>query len=132
MYHSDRLSGIREFVCIYRICSLTTSILIGIFICHKNEHNNFSHRRRIPLPHHVQFKKTLLVNEKLQIRNRAAKSRLNTFIKKVHAAKSKEDGELALKDAVSLIDSTAHKGIIKKETAARKKSRLFKFVAGLK
>ncbi|MDP2981711.1 MAG: 30S ribosomal protein S20 [Candidatus Latescibacter sp.] len=84
------------------------------------------------MPHHIQFKKTLLQNEKLQLRNRAAKSRLNTIVKKVHAAQSKEDGEKALRDAVSLIDSTAHKGIIKKETAARKKSRLSKFVAGLK
>ena len=84
------------------------------------------------MPHHTQFKKTLLVNEKLQLRNHAAKSRLNTSIKKVRAAQSKEDGEKALKDAISLIDSTTHKGIIKKETAARKKSRLSKFVAGLK
>jgi small subunit ribosomal protein S20 len=84
------------------------------------------------LPHHIQFKKSLITNEKLQLRNRAAKSKLNTFIKKVNAAQSKEEGELALKDAVSLIDSTAHKGIIKKETASRKKSRLSKFVAGLK
>jgi small subunit ribosomal protein S20 len=84
------------------------------------------------VPHHVQFKKTLLQNEKLQLRNRAAKSRLNTILKKVRAAETKEDGEKALRDAVALIDSTAHKGIIKKETASRKKSRLSKFVAGLK
>jgi small subunit ribosomal protein S20 len=84
------------------------------------------------LPHHVQFKKTLLINEKLQLRNHAAKSRLNTTIKKVRASETKEDGEKALKDAVSMIDLTAQKGIIKKETASRKKSRLFKFVAGLK
>jgi small subunit ribosomal protein S20 len=84
------------------------------------------------VPHHVQFKKTLIQNEKLQLRNRSAKSRLNNMIKKVRAAESKEVGEKALRDAVALIDSTAHKGIIKKETASRKKSRLSKFVAGLK
>jgi small subunit ribosomal protein S20 len=81
------------------------------------------------MPHHNQFKKSIRKSEKSTLRNRAAKSKLNTFTTKVRTAKSKEDAVIALTNAVSVIDSTISKGIIKKETGARKKSRLYKFVA---
>ncbi len=83
------------------------------------------------MPQHIQFKKALKVNEKARKRNHAAKSRLATITKKVKTAKSKEEAQDAMKTAVSVIDLTARKGIIKKTTAARKKSRLHKFVAGM-
>lgn len=51
------------------------------------------------------------------------------MVKKVKAATSKEEAQSALRDVVSVIDSTARKGIIKKTTAARKKSGLYKIVA---
>ncbi len=85
----------------------------------------------VHMPQHKQFKKALKVNEKRKVRNQSATSRLNTFIKKIKTAGSKEEAEGALKNAISVIDSTARKGIIKKTTAARKKSRLSKFVAGI-
>ncbi len=81
------------------------------------------------MPHHSQFKKSLRQEPKRQFRNRAAKSRMATIVKKVKAATSKEEAQSALRDAVSVIDSTARKGIIKKTTAARKKSGLYKIVA---
>ena len=81
------------------------------------------------MPQHQQFKKSLRKNEKVRLRNRTAKSRLFTMVKKVQTAPSKGDAETALKKAISVIDTTARKGIIKKETAARKKSRLCKFVS---
>jgi len=80
------------------------------------------------VPHHVQFKKSLRKNEKSRIRNKVSKSRLATVVKKVRTATTQEEGVAALKQAVSVIDSTASRGIIKKTTAARKKSRLTKFV----
>lgn len=80
------------------------------------------------MPHHQHFKKALKKNEQSRIRNRAAKSRVATFIKKVRTAQSKEEAEQALVKACSVIDKTAQKGILKKETASRKKSRLAKFV----
>ena len=83
------------------------------------------------MPHHTQFKKTLKVNEKARQRNHAAKSRVATIIKKVKTANSKDEAQEALKSALSIIDLTARKGIIKKTTAARRKSRLYKFVAGM-
>lgn len=83
------------------------------------------------MPQHKQFKKALKVNEKFRVRNSSAKSSLNTSIKKIKTAESKEEAQGALEQAISIIDSTASKGIIKKATAARKKSRLSKFVAGI-
>lgn len=83
------------------------------------------------MPQHRQFKKALKVNEKARKRNHAAKSRVATIIKKVKTANSKDEAHEALKTAVHIIDLTASKGIIKKTTAARKKSRLHKFVAGM-
>lgn len=81
------------------------------------------------MAHHAQFKKSIRQDAKRNLRNRVAKSRLRTSIKKVRVAASKTDAEAALKSAIPLIDSTARKGVIKKETAARTKSRLVKFVA---
>ena len=81
------------------------------------------------MPYHQQFKKSLRKSAKARMRNRAVKSRVRTMIKKVHQSPSQEDALKALHQAVSVIDSTARKGIIKKTTAARNKSRLYKFVA---
>ena len=36
--------------------------------------------------------------------------------------------ESALKDTISILDRTASKGVIKRETASRQKARLAKFV----
>ena len=81
------------------------------------------------MPHHKQFKKALIVNEKSRIRNHAVKSRLAKAVKNVRSAQSREEAESAFKAATSIIDSTASKGMIKKNTAARKKSRLSSFIA---
>jgi small subunit ribosomal protein S20 len=80
------------------------------------------------VPHHVQFKKSLRQSKAAQLRNRAAKSRMNSAVKKIHVATTKEAAAAALLNAISIIDSTARKGIIKKETASRKVSRLALFV----
>lgn len=65
------------------------------------------------------------------MRNRAAISRLRTMIKKVRLATTKSDGEKVLQDAISIIDSTARKKIIKQNTASRNVSRLTKYVKSL-
>jgi small subunit ribosomal protein S20 len=83
------------------------------------------------VPHHKQFKKSIKQSKKAQLRNRAVKSQIATIIKKVTAAQSREEAEAAFKSAVSIIDTTARKGIIKKQTAARKKSRLSRIIARL-
>ena len=83
------------------------------------------------MPQHRQFVKALKFNEKARLRNSAAKSRIKTLVKKVLSAKSKDEAQVAFKEAASTIDSTARKGIINKRAAALKKSKLSKFVAGL-
>lgn len=85
--------------------------------------------RRNTVPHHKQFKKSLKQNDVARLRNRTVKSRAATFVKKVKNAESREEAEKLLSMVFSVIDTTARKGIIKKQTAARKKSRLTKLVA---
>ncbi len=70
-------------------------------------------------------------NEKRRLRNRSAKSAMKTFIKKAKAAAASGDSEAvqkALAQACSAIDKTAERGIIHKNQAARRKSRLMRYV----
>ena len=71
-------------------------------------------------------KKSILVNNRNQQRNTAYKSRMKTFIKKALTAiqKQADDKVETVKAALQVIDKTASKGIIKKQTASRKKSNL--------
>ncbi len=72
-------------------------------------------------------KKRILVIDKKTARNKAIKSKVKTYIKKVEAciaAGDKAAAESALKAASSEISKAASKGIYHKNTAARKISRL--------
>jgi small subunit ribosomal protein S20 len=74
-------------------------------------------------------------SEERRIRNKAVKSAVRTSAKKfVALAQKKEtDGaEAALKEMIKKIDSAAQKGIIKKNTASRKKSRMQRLFNSLK
>lgn len=65
------------------------------------------------------------------LRNKSAMSRVKTSIKNVEAAVSEKDAAKAadtLKVAVKTIDSAASKGLLHKNNAANKKSRLTKMV----
>jgi len=61
-------------------------------------------------------------------RNKFYKARLKTIIKKVLTIKDKAAAEKELKTAVSILDKVAAKGIIHKNNAAHKKSRLTRYV----
>jgi small subunit ribosomal protein S20 len=74
-------------------------------------------------------------SEERRIRNKAVKSSVRTSAKKfVFFAQKKEvnEAEAALKDMIKKIDSAAQKGIIKKNAAARKKSRMQKLFNSIK
>ena len=76
-------------------------------------------------------KKRILVIETKTLRNKAIKSKVKTYIKKVDAAiaaNDKEAATVALTAAISEISKAANKGIFHKNTAARKISRLTKAV----
>jgi small subunit ribosomal protein S20 len=83
------------------------------------------------MPHHKSAAKRVITNEKARQRNIAARSRMRSALKAVREAKSKAAAESAYKVAVTVLDRTAAKGVIKKETASRHKSRLAKFAAKL-
>ncbi|MDX9713856.1 MAG: 30S ribosomal protein S20 [Dissulfurispiraceae bacterium] len=67
--------------------------------------------------------------EKRSEHNQAGKTKIKTYTKKIEAAVKANDKaqvELSLKEATKVISSVASKGIIHKNTAARKISRLAK------
>ena len=63
-------------------------------------------------------------NEKRRMRNRAVRSELHTREKAALAAAGTDNEAEALRLTIKRIDKAATKGIIHKNTAARKKSRL--------
>jgi len=71
--------------------------------------------------------KRVRVSETKRLRNVSAKSRIRTYVKKFEAAARDGDSENAVKlyrQTSSLLDKAAAKGIIHKNTASRRKSRL--------
>ncbi len=63
--------------------------------------------------------------EKRNLRNRQVRSELHTRTKSaVNAIEEGENAEEAVKAAIKRIDKAAQKGVLKKNTAARRKSRL--------
>ncbi len=74
-------------------------------------------------------------NEKRRLRNRTVRSEVNTRTKAALAAFEHEDDETAaeaLRLAVKRIDKAASKGVIHKNTAARRKSRLVREIERLR
>ncbi|HAG69773.1 MAG TPA: 30S ribosomal protein S20 [Lachnospiraceae bacterium] len=76
-------------------------------------------------------KKRILVIQKKTERNKAIKSKVKTYIKKVYAAIDAGDktaASTALNNAISEISKAATKGVYHKNTASRKISRMTKAV----
>ena len=79
------------------------------------------------MAHSRSAKKRVLIAERNRERNQAVKSRVKTMVKKVLAAvevKEVEAANAALSVAYKELDKAVTKGIIKKNTASRKKARL--------
>ena len=68
-------------------------------------------------------KKRILTNAKAAERNRAVSSELKTRVKTATASAGSDDGS-SVRLAMSKIDRAVAKGVLHKNTAARKKSRL--------
>lgn len=83
------------------------------------------------MPHHKSAAKRVVTNEKARLRNIAARSEMRSAIKAVREARSGAVAKTAYQRAVSVLDRTVAKGIIKKETANRHKARLARFAAKL-
>ena len=78
------------------------------------------------MPNIKSAKKRVLLAEARNERNRAARSDLRTAIKKANAAivAKDENAEALVQAAVKNIDMAVSKGILHKNTAAHKKSKL--------
>jgi small subunit ribosomal protein S20 len=75
------------------------------------------------VPNTQSAKKDMRKSRANAVRNRAQRSALRTALKKANAPDATEEQR---RTAVQLLDRTARKGLIHKNAAARRKSRLAK------
>ena len=80
---------------------------------------------------HPQQIKRERQDKKRRASNIAQMSKLKTAIKKVSSATNHEKAEVDYRVAVKQIDKAASKGLIKKNTAARRKSRITRHLNSL-
>jgi small subunit ribosomal protein S20 len=74
-------------------------------------------------------KKRIRVNEEKRLRNRPLRTAARTFVKKAELAIRAGDEETAataVGNAISMLDRVASKGVIHRNNAARRKSRLMR------
>ncbi|WBW95790.1 30S ribosomal protein S20 [Oceanirhabdus sp. W0125-5] len=79
------------------------------------------------MAHSLSAKKRVRVAAAKTLRNTMIKSALKTTLKKFHAAVeagNKEEAAVSFKSAVKALDMAASKGILHKNNAANKKSKL--------
>lgn len=79
-------------------------------------------------------KKRIITNEKARQRNKAVRSELKTYVKKVRAAVEAGDAEAAQAAAATAcrkLDKAAAKGIIHPNQAAKRKSGVMLLVNGM-
>ncbi len=86
------------------------------------------------MPKDKSTAKRIRQHEKNRMRNKAFKSKVKTEVRKVIDscnAGDKETAEKALKNAVPVLDKAVTKGILHRNTASRKISRISKKVSSL-
>lgn len=83
------------------------------------------------MPQHKSCKKRMKTSAKARSRNRAYRAKMRLAIRKVRQSESSEEGQAALNLASKLLDRLAGKGIIHRNRAADKKSRLNAMVRSL-
>ena len=80
---------------------------------------------------HPQQIKRERQDKKRRARNLDSLSRLRTSVKKVLSSSTKKEAELVYKDAVKIIDKAVNKKLIHKNTGARRKSQITRFLNSL-
>jgi small subunit ribosomal protein S20 len=83
------------------------------------------------MANHKSAKKRIRANETKRLRNRYQHKTTRTSIKKLTAAKTKDEANELLKEVTSMIDKLAKKNIIHWKKAANQKSQLAKMVSNL-
>lgn len=67
------------------------------------------------MPHHKSAAKRVITNEKARQRNVALRSRMRAALKTVREATTRAQAQAAYRQASSILDRTAAKGIIKRD-----------------
>ena len=80
------------------------------------------------MAHHKSTIKRIRTTRKENLLNRQYRSRVRTLMKRVTEVEDEQVRKESLARAGTLLDRLARKGIIHRNTAARRKSRLAKFV----
>jgi small subunit ribosomal protein S20 len=86
------------------------------------------------MANHKSAIKKMRQDEVRRLRNKMYRTRLRTVVKSVEVALSEQNADVAkeaFQTAMPVIDKIASKGVIHKNTAARKKSRLAKRINAL-
>ncbi|MFB6230694.1 MAG: 30S ribosomal protein S20 [Salinibacter sp.] len=83
------------------------------------------------MPQHKSAEKRMRQNEKRRKHNKSRKSRVRTKIKKLRSLEDAEKARELLNDVKGDLDRLAAKGVIHKNRAANKKSKLEKHVDSL-
>lgn len=83
------------------------------------------------MPNIKSAKKRMELGQKWAARNRVARSRLRTAVKRVRQAEDVETAQARLRDAESLLDRAARRRLFHPNKVARMKSRLRRQVAEL-
>jgi small subunit ribosomal protein S20 len=79
------------------------------------------------MPNHKSAEKRMRQNEKRRQKNRGHRTKVRTYIKKLHSALDsgqKQDIDKVLPEVISVIDKSVQKGVLHSNAAARYKSRL--------
>ena len=79
------------------------------------------------MANHFSALKRARQTETRTVRNRAAKSRLRSTLRSLRealAGGNHETAQTSFREAISVIDTSTHKGVLHKNTADRYKSRL--------
>ena len=82
-----------------------------------------------PLPNIKSVVKDVKKSRERRLRNLAWRSKIKTFVKKTRQVIGSPEEAAMLKATSSVVDSAAQKGIIHKNAAARRKSRMMKRAA---
>jgi len=81
------------------------------------------------MAHHKSAIKRIRTNLKANVRNRHYRSMMRTALRRVREGKDTETRQNDLRYTCALLDRLAVKGIIHRNTAARRKSRLHRLIA---
>ncbi|MGQ9818859.1 MAG: 30S ribosomal protein S20 [Candidatus Kapaibacteriales bacterium] len=84
------------------------------------------------MAHHKSALKRIRQNEKRRVYNRRNKMVAKKIVKAIKKAKSFEDARELLSQAYKILDRISARGVIHKNNASNKKSRLARFVNKLK